>query len=113
MNQTAIPPRRSRRLATFTPASHWIRIGYSAEDAQLMEKLQNDMKKYYDGSDETEIGLSGSEPGTIIPHHDMMIPHWQKLFKALNGRTSTNLYFTGISLHYTSFRYYVFSIAVS
>ena len=97
MNQTAIPPRRSRRLATFTSASHWIRMGYSAEDAQLMEKLQNDIKAICDGdSDKNEIGLSGSEPGTIIPHHDMMIPHWQKLFKALNGRTSTNLYFTDL-----------------
>ena len=43
-NQTL--PRRSRRLATIIPASHWMSIGYSPEAAQAMESLQNDLKKY-------------------------------------------------------------------
>jgi hypothetical protein len=86
MNNQAILPRRSRRLATFIPASHWINIGYSEDDAQAMEKLQKDMKKYYDGSDETTINIEGSNPGVSLRHHDMMLPHWQKLFKA-HGRT--------------------------
>ena len=50
-NQSALP-RRSRRLATIIPASHWISIGYSEDDATAMEKLQNDMKKYCDGDDD-------------------------------------------------------------
>ena len=43
-------PRRSRRLATIIPASHWMSIGYSPEAAQGMESLQNDLKKYYEGA---------------------------------------------------------------
>ena len=84
-NQVTLP-RRSRRLATIIPASHWISIGYSEDDAQLMEKLQNDMKKYCDGSDKNILLRGRNSP--ILPHHDMMLPHWQKLFKALSGRTS-------------------------
>jgi len=84
MSNQVVLPRRSRRLATFfTPASHWISIGYSNEDAQLMERLQNDIKKYCeDNDDNTEIDLRGRmEPGAVLPHHDMMLPHWKKLFK--------------------------------
>lgn len=86
-NQSALP-RRSRRLATIIPASHWISIGYSEDHATAMEKLQQDMKKYCDGSDETTINIERSNPGVSLRHHDMMLPHWQKLFKALHGRTS-------------------------
>lgn len=86
-NQSAILPRRSMRLAAVIPASHWISIGYSEHTAQAMEKLQNDMKKYTDScSDHTGILLKAS--GVSLPHHDMMLPHWKKLFKALHGRTS-------------------------
>ena len=63
-----------------------------------MENLQNDMKKYCDDSDATEIKIKGRY-GNLLPHHDMMLPHWQKLFKALHGRTSINsLSIIGISL---------------
>ena len=90
------------RLATIIPASYWISIGYSEEDASLMEKLQNDIKKFCeDNNDDTKIDLRGRmEPGTVLPHHDMMIPHWQKLFRALNGRTLIIKQFSiiGISL---------------
>jgi len=88
-NQQVVLPRRSRRLATIIPASHWISLGYSNEEAQSMEKLQNDMKKYIDGSDE-DIELKG-DPGGTLPYHDMLLPHWQKLAKALHGRTNTKV----------------------
>ena len=98
MSNQVISPRRSSRLATIIPASYWMSIGYSNEEASAMENLQNDIKAIcYGDSDKTEISLRGSEPGTVIPHHDMMIPHWQKLFRALNGLTST-LHITDISL---------------
>lgn len=99
-NNQAVPPRRSMRLATIIPASHWISMGYSELDARLMEKLQQDMKNYRDGSDETEIRLEGRMgPIAVLPYHDILLPHWNSLFKALNGRTSTKrLFFTGISL---------------
>jgi len=47
-NQSVLP-RRSDRLATIIPAEHWISIGYSQDDAELMEILQDDMKRYADG----------------------------------------------------------------
>ena len=47
-NNQSVIPRRSRRLATIIPASDWISIGYSEDDAPLMERLQNDIKKYCD-----------------------------------------------------------------
>ena len=40
MNNQAVIPRRSRRLATIIPASNWISMGYSEEHAQRMVKLQ-------------------------------------------------------------------------
>jgi len=64
-------------------------LGYSEDDAQLMEKLQNDIKKYCDGNNETLIKLDGGDT-SIVTHHDMMLPHWKKLFKALRGRTSVD-----------------------
>ena len=72
-------PRRSRRLGTiFIPASYWISIGYSEFDANLMVKLQTDMKKYGDG-DYAEMKLfSRRYYGGVLPHHDLMLPHWQK-----------------------------------
>ena len=89
-NQLTVLPRRSRRLATIIPASHWISMGYSQDDAELMEKLQTDIKKYCDGelsSDDT-IDLRGREDFSALSHHDMMLPHWKKLFKTLNNHTS-------------------------
>ena len=90
-NQTAavLPRRRSRRLATIIPASDWVSIGYSQQEAHAMERLQNDMKKYCDEEDETTIVLKGTF-NDILPHHDMLLPHWNRLAKALHGRTSIN-----------------------
>ena len=82
----AVLPRRSRRLATIIPASHWLSIGYLEDDAQRMENLQQDMKKYCDRVDETTIGLDGGGR-EVLPHHDMLLPHWQKFAKGLKGRT--------------------------
>jgi len=96
----AVLPRRSRRLATIIPASHWISIGYSNEDAQAMEKLQNDIKAICDdGGYETKIELK-RRSGTDMPsHHDMMLPHWNKLAKGLGSRTSVEeVQIMGISL---------------
>ena len=97
-------PRRSRRLATIIPASHWMSIGYSPEAAQAMENLQNDLKKYYEGAisknaisiDELFPNLFGEEYSNLrtieliprdnnggdldidISHHEWMLPHWTK-----------------------------------
>lgn len=86
MSQLAIPPRRSRRLATFIPVSHWVSLGYSLGDATAMVKLQRDMKKYCDG-DDTCLKLEG-RPGSALPYHDMILPHWKKIAKSLIGRTN-------------------------
>ena len=90
----AVLPRRSRRLGTiFIPASYWISMGYSEHDADLMVKLQTDMKKYSDG-DYAEIKLCSMRYyGGVLPHHDLMLPHWKKLAKALEGRTSVEQQF--------------------
>ena len=101
MNKNNLPPRRSMHLATIIPASHWISLGYSNEDAQLMEKLQNDIKKYCNGGgDETSLTILGQYYSfNPIPHHDMLLPHWQKFAKCLNGCTSlVDLQITTISL---------------
>ena len=98
MSSQAVVPRRSRRLATFIPASYWISMGYSQDDAQAMEKLQNDMKKYCDVSENNDVILKG-RGGDGLPYHDLMLPHWKKLFKALHGRTSINEFtLIGVSL---------------
>ena len=73
-------------------------MGYSQDDAQRMENLQQDMKAYCDGVDETEIGLDGGGR-EALPHHDMLLPHWQKFAKGLKGCTKVedvNIY--GVSL---------------
>jgi len=97
-NNQSVLPRRSRRLATNLPASHWIGLGYSEDDAQSMEELQNDMKKYCDNSGDADIILRGRGEGTPLPYHDMILPHWKKLAKALKGRTNVEFLITGISL---------------
>ena len=67
--------------------------GYSEEVAQAMEHLQNDMKKYCDGdmgNDQDAIKLKPKDNDIIpvrsykLPHHDLMIPHWKRLTKALH-----------------------------
>lgn len=98
MSSQSVLPRRSGRLATILPASHWISIGYDEDAAQLMEELQNVMKKYCDGDDDNKIELSGRFGG-ILSHHDMLLPHWQKLFKTIHGRNSViKVEIAGISL---------------
>ena len=83
------PVRRSRRLATIIPASHWISIGYSQAQATAMEKLQNDIKEYCDSSGDVNVDLNGrNDNGDTLRHHDMMIPHWKKLATSLSGRTT-------------------------
>ena len=102
-NQEPALPRRSRRLASIIPASHWISMGYSELDARLMEKLQNDMKRYCDGgSDDTAIRLMGQHVllgENILPHNDMMLPHWKKFANGLDRRTNIDIInIFGISL---------------
>ena len=94
-NDQPVLPRRSRRLATILPASHWIGLGYSEADAQSMEELQNDMKKR---SGDADIMLRGSGEGAPLPYHDRILPHWKKLAKALKGRTNVEFLIAGISL---------------
>ena len=84
---TQPPLRRSRRHATIIPISDWMSIGYSEDDAALMEELQQRMKAYRDDDDEGTIALSIWRE-RYVQHHDWMIPHWKELFKALRGRTS-------------------------
>ena len=99
MNQQndTILPRRSRRLATIIPASHWISIGYSEDNAQRMELLQNDMKRYYD-EDKNNVILFGRDFNGVLPHHDWILPHWKKLANRLRGRASVNIQLFRISL---------------
>ena len=83
----AILPRRSRRLATIIPAAHWMSMGYTEEVSEAMEKLQTDMKKYYDGTNNghSTVELVGQ---CVVLHHDMMIPHWEKFAVWLGGRNN-------------------------
>jgi len=99
-DQVVLLPRRSRRLATFIPASYWISIGYSQVQATVMEKLQADMKIYCeDNDDDTNVYLREKAHGGILPHHDIMLPHWKKFAKSLNGRASvTHFRIEGIYL---------------
>jgi len=92
LSAAAVLPRRSRRLATIIPASHWISMGYSQEDAQALEGLQQDMKKYCDdGLDGTNIKIVGKGSGDeVLPHNDMMLPHWQKFANVLRGRMNAD-----------------------
>ena len=39
-------PRRSTRLSTIIPASHWMSIGYVPREAEAMENLMKDMNRY-------------------------------------------------------------------
>ena len=102
----AVLPRRSSRLATIIPASYWISIGYPEVGAQARVNLQLDMKKYCeDNGDETNIRLIPKDnnmlpiQGKKILHDDMLIPHWQRLAKSLNGRTSVeNIYIKSFHL---------------
>jgi len=102
MSSQAVLPRRSRRLATIIPASHWISIGYSQVDAQLMENLQLEIKKYCDGefgSDVRDIELRGRRNDNTLPYHDMLLPHWKKFAKAIHGRASVeNIEFYNLCL---------------
>jgi len=99
-----VPPRRSMRLAAIIPASYWISIGYSQAQATAMEELQNDIENYYDvDGGETDIKLQ--RPGSlisideIIPHHELLLPHWDKFANELRGRDSVSrLRLRGISL---------------
>jgi len=53
-----------------------------------MEKLQQDMKNYCDGDDaKIELRPRGTGSDDMLPHHDMMLPHWQRFAKAVRGRT--------------------------
>lgn len=115
MNIQNILPRRSRRLATIIPASHWISICLYSEDiARGMETLQHTMNKYYeegDNGDNTNVvrllpNVAFDEvdddfdfdvmfddlSDKMLPNHEMMLPHWKKFAKWLNGRgTKTDL----------------------
>ena len=84
------PLRRSTRLATVIPASYWTSIGYAEEYAEAMECLQNDMQDLH-GDDERSVslkprGAEGDELSGIMPHHDLLLPHWKKFANALRGR---------------------------
>jgi len=80
------PLRRSRRLATIIPVSDWISIGYSEDDAKLMNQIQQDMKHYIDNEDKATIVLGEESSNSRYQHNDWMIPHWKELFKALQLR---------------------------
>lgn len=96
----AVLPRRSRRLATLIPASHWSSIGYTEEVAVAMEKLQIDMKRMYDGD-----GLEEKEGDLIlnllwmeddneclrIPYDELMLPHWKKFANEIKKTTVNDI----------------------
>jgi len=79
-------PRRSRRLSTIIPASHWMSIGYIPREAEAMETLMKDMNRYCEGGVDDDVELSprlrfGLD--LVIPYHDMMLPLWKKFSEAL------------------------------
>jgi len=90
----------NRHNSQIIPASQLISIGYTEDDAQKMEKLQNDMKKYCDEDDTTNVDLTGVDnPGQFFHDSSWMIPHWIELFNALHGRTSVEeIQISGIKL---------------
>jgi len=100
----AAPPRRSMRLAIIIPASYWISIGYTQAQANAMEELQNDIENYLDvDGGETDMTLQGKGllvlVNQIIPHHDLLLPHWKKFANELRGRTTVScVRIRGISL---------------
>ena len=87
------PLRRSRRHATIIPVSDWISIGYSEDDALLMNQIQGDMKHYRDNEDEDTIVLGEESSNSRYQPNDWMIPHWKELFKALHGRTIVDTFY--------------------
>ena len=89
---TQQPLRRSRRLATIIPASDWISIGYSENDAQTMNQIQQDMK-FFRVFEEDTVVLGVDSPNSGYQHNDWMIPHWKELFKALRGRTLVDTFY--------------------
>lgn len=105
-NGQAVLPRRSRRLATIIPASHWTSMGYSEFDGLHLQRLQLEIKLYCDGRNDTifssiptEINIRGRPGRDILSYHELMLPHWQKLLKTLHGRTHINtIKILGISL---------------
>ena len=106
--------RRSGRLVSIIPASHWMRMGYTEGVSNALEKLQNDMKNYRDGASddgyyspsdrdaENSIDLVYTGTGPFLPYHEMMLPHWKKFAKGLEGRTIVKrIYIQGIHLPVT------------
>ena len=84
MSTQPLPLRRSRRLATIRPISDWISIGYSEDDAQTMNHLQQEMKYYCDNEEDMIVLQIGDDPpNSRYQHNDWMIPHWKAFFKAI------------------------------
>ena len=92
--QLAALPRRSGRLATIIPASHWISMGYSQVQATAMEELQHDIIKTICDEQDSETEIKLQARGTLIlarqflPHNDLMLPHGKKFANGLSRRAS-------------------------
>ena len=98
-------PRRSRRLSTIIPASHWISIGYFPMDAQVMENLMLDMNSYCEEGIDDNVKLR-PRPDHFgehyaVPYNEMMLPLWKRFFKASCDSTDEDfkeLYIKSISM---------------
>jgi len=97
-------PRRSRRLSTIIPASHWMSIGYVPMDAQVMENLMIDMNSYCEEGIDDDVKLR-PKPGhfgeNVVPYHDTMLPLWKRFSQALSLCTDEDfeeLYIKSISM---------------
>ena len=97
-NENEILPRRSRRLSTIIPASHWMSIGYLPREAEAMETLMKDMNRYCEEgvNGDVEIRSLGFGDTLVIPYHDMMLPLWKRFTKALMISTSEGVEELGI-----------------
>ena len=97
-------PRRSRRLSTIIPASHWMSIGYSDQEAKSMENIMKDMNTYCEEGVDCDVvlrpwGRYSNE--LVVPYHEMMLPLWKRFSKALSLCTDEDykvLYIKSVSM---------------
>ena len=85
-NENEILPRRSRRLSTIIPASHWMSIGYLPREAEEMENLMIDMDRYreeFEDGIDFNVKLESGYPDMVVPYHETMLPLWKRFSKAL------------------------------
>lgn len=98
--------RRSRRLGTGIPASHWRCLGYAAVESHAMEQLQIDMKNLRKVKDTICLvpwnnegeGVFRTLTEHVIEHHEWMLPHWENVARALKQEQGGKIGIVGFQL---------------